>query len=53
MADAIAYGHAELQHSIDLQERLVASVGAPKKHAVRRPEGRLGRAARQAPFARA
>jgi DNA polymerase III epsilon subunit family exonuclease len=31
MADAIAYGHAELQHSIDLQERLIASVGAPKK----------------------
>jgi polyribonucleotide nucleotidyltransferase len=31
MADAIAYGHAELQKSIDLQERLVASAGAPKK----------------------
>ncbi len=31
MADAIAYGHAELQKSIDLQERLVASAGTPKK----------------------
>ncbi len=31
MADAIAYGHSELQHSIDLQERLVASAGQPKK----------------------
>jgi polyribonucleotide nucleotidyltransferase len=31
MADAIAYGHAELQKSIDLQEKLVASVGKPKK----------------------
>jgi len=31
MADAIAYGHAELQKSIDLQEKLVASAGAPKK----------------------
>jgi len=31
MADAISYGHAELQHSIDLQERLVASAGATKK----------------------
>ena len=31
MADAIAYGHAELQLSIDLQERLVASAGTPKK----------------------
>ncbi len=31
MADAIAYGHAELQQSIDMQEKLVASVGAPKK----------------------
>ncbi len=31
MADAIAYGHAELQKSIDLQERLIASVGTPKK----------------------
>jgi polyribonucleotide nucleotidyltransferase len=31
MADAIAYGHAELQASIDLQERLVASAGTPKK----------------------
>jgi len=31
MADAIAYGHRELQHSIDLQDKLVASAGAPKK----------------------
>ncbi len=31
MADAIAYGHAELQKSIDMQEKLVASVGKPKK----------------------
>src|ERR687896_1235854 len=31
MADAIAYGHAELQKSVDLQERLVASAGAQKK----------------------
>ncbi|MGH2401676.1 MAG: polyribonucleotide nucleotidyltransferase [Candidatus Limnocylindria bacterium] len=31
MADAIAYGHAELQKSIDLQDRLVASAGTPKK----------------------
>jgi polyribonucleotide nucleotidyltransferase len=31
MADAIAYGHQELQKSIDLQEKLVASVGTPKK----------------------
>ena len=31
MADAIAYGHAELQQSIDLQEKLVASAGTPKK----------------------
>ena len=31
MADAIAYGHAELQKSIDLQEKLVASAGTPKK----------------------
>ena len=31
MADAIAYGHAELQKSIDLQEKLVASAGKPKK----------------------
>ena len=31
MADAIAFGHAELQKSIDLQERLVASAGTPKK----------------------
>ncbi|MDQ2689385.1 MAG: exonuclease domain-containing protein, partial [Chloroflexota bacterium] len=31
MADAIAYGHSELQKSIDLQEKLVASAGVPKK----------------------
>ena len=31
MADAIAYGHAELQHSIELQDRIVASAGTPKK----------------------
>jgi polyribonucleotide nucleotidyltransferase len=31
MADAIAYGHAELQKSIDLQDKLVASAGTPKK----------------------
>ncbi len=31
MADAIAYGHSELQKSIELQDRLVASAGAPKK----------------------
>jgi len=31
MADAIAYGHAELQKSIDLQEKLMASAGTPKK----------------------
>jgi polyribonucleotide nucleotidyltransferase len=31
MADAIAYGHTELQKSIDLQEKLVASAGKPKK----------------------
>ncbi|HEX7196864.1 MAG TPA: exonuclease domain-containing protein, partial [Candidatus Limnocylindria bacterium] len=31
MADAIAYGHSELQKSIDLQEKLVASAGTPKK----------------------
>jgi polyribonucleotide nucleotidyltransferase len=31
MADAIAYGHAELQKSIDLQEKLIASAGTPKK----------------------
>jgi DNA polymerase III epsilon subunit family exonuclease len=31
MADAIAYGQAELQHSIDLQEKLVATAGKPKK----------------------
>ena len=31
MADAIAYGHAELQKPIDLQEKLVASAGSPKR----------------------
>ncbi len=31
MADAIAYGHSELQKSIDLQEKMVASAGTPKK----------------------
>jgi polyribonucleotide nucleotidyltransferase len=31
MADAIAYGQAELQKSIDLQEKLVATAGKPKK----------------------
>jgi DNA polymerase III epsilon subunit family exonuclease len=31
MADAIMYGHAELQKSIDLQERLVENAGKPKK----------------------
>jgi DNA polymerase III epsilon subunit family exonuclease len=31
MADAIAFGHSELQKSIDLQEKLVASAGTPKK----------------------
>jgi polyribonucleotide nucleotidyltransferase len=31
MADAIAYGQAELQHSIDLQDKLVANAGKPKK----------------------
>ncbi len=31
MADAIAYGHGELQKSIDLQERLVEAAGKPKK----------------------
>ena len=31
MADAIAYGHQELQKSIELQDRLVASAGTPKK----------------------
>jgi DNA polymerase III epsilon subunit family exonuclease len=31
MADAIAFGHSELQKSIDLQDRLVASAGTPKK----------------------
>ena len=47
MADAIDYGHAELQQSIDLQEKLVGTAGKPKKHAVPRPEGRLDRQARQ------
>ena len=31
MADAIEYGQQELQKSIDLQEKLVATAGAPKK----------------------
>ena len=31
MADAIAFGHSELQKSIELQDRLVASAGTPKK----------------------
>ncbi|HET6381602.1 MAG TPA: polyribonucleotide nucleotidyltransferase [candidate division Zixibacteria bacterium] len=31
MADAIAYGQAELQKSIDLQEKLVEAAGKPKK----------------------
>ena len=31
MADAIAYGHAELQKSIDLQDKIVSSAGMPKK----------------------
>jgi len=31
MADAIGYGQQELQKSIDLQEKLVATVGKPKK----------------------
>ncbi len=31
MADAIAYGQAELQKSIDLQDKLVATAGKPKK----------------------
>ncbi len=31
MADAIAYGHGELQKSVDLQERLVEAAGKPKK----------------------
>ena len=31
MADAIAYGHRELQQSIDMQDKLVASAGTPKK----------------------
>ncbi|MEO5985647.1 MAG: polyribonucleotide nucleotidyltransferase [Candidatus Limnocylindria bacterium] len=30
MADAIAYGHGELQKSIELQDKLVASAGSPK-----------------------
>ncbi len=31
MADAIAYGHAELQHSIDLQLKLAAGAGKAKR----------------------
>ena len=31
MADAIAYGQAELQKSVELQNRLVAAAGSPKK----------------------
>ena len=31
LADAIAYAHAELQHSIDLQEKLAATDGKPKE----------------------
>ncbi|HEX2220940.1 MAG TPA: exonuclease domain-containing protein, partial [Candidatus Limnocylindria bacterium] len=31
MADAIGYGHAELQKSIELQDKLVATAGMPKK----------------------
>ena len=31
MADAIAYAHVELQHSIDLQEKLAATAGKAKK----------------------
>ncbi|MDP9271641.1 MAG: polyribonucleotide nucleotidyltransferase [Chloroflexota bacterium] len=31
MADAIAYGQQELQKSIELQEKLVATAGAPKR----------------------
>src|ERR671919_2462415 len=31
MADAIAYGHAEAQKSIDLQEKLAGTVAKPKK----------------------
>ena len=31
MADAIVYGQAELQKSIDLQDKLVATAGKPKK----------------------
>jgi DNA polymerase III epsilon subunit family exonuclease len=31
MADAIAYGQSELQKSIDLQEKLVATAGKPKR----------------------
>ncbi|HEX2884777.1 MAG TPA: polyribonucleotide nucleotidyltransferase [Candidatus Limnocylindria bacterium] len=31
MADAIAHGHSELQKSIELQDRLVASAGTPKR----------------------
>jgi polyribonucleotide nucleotidyltransferase len=31
MADAIAYGQAELQKSVELQEKLVATAGTPKR----------------------
>ena len=31
MADAIAYGHAEAQKSIDLQDKLIEAVGKPKR----------------------
>jgi DNA polymerase III epsilon subunit family exonuclease len=31
MADAIAYGQSEVQKSIELQEKLVATAGSPKK----------------------
>jgi DNA polymerase III epsilon subunit family exonuclease len=31
MADAIEYGQRELQHSIELQDKLVANAGSPKK----------------------
>ena len=31
MADAIVYGQAELQQSIDLQEKLVEAAGKPKR----------------------
>ncbi len=43
MADAIAYGHAELQKSIELQDKLVASAGTPKKVPFIGPEGLLRR----------